>query len=342
MTNPTNPYIPSIQPWPSSYAPGWSPPSSQGQYDQGPVAVPPAPQAQPMSTNTQFTGEQPSYYFSEPQYREYFRTARKSRILQNVQAGLNPSWTFEMEMALVNQCHTEWFGEPFEFGAPWTTGTRLDLTKLQTVRLRRKPLPVFKINYQSFPEIKLRLLGTVIAIKGHPFVVTKVKQIGDDFYLQVTGADEQPFVVLFSELDDLRSFPAMYITAKTTGWLSRTPGRVYQQGLTRQNTVIFSVDGTQLLQNIDPTRLVKDLAKRTNKTWNETLYSLTKSGELRSLRLTDDIAVLCKPEEEAILACYRGRVLGTIEEDAILPDDPDDCYQQWIETAVKDAGLHLN
>lgn len=340
MTNPTNPVNSGV------FAPIFTPVGAGStSYNQnlGWSAQPMVGQAAPVasaSPNT-YVGLDPADYFEQANHREYFKMMRKQTIQHNLMNRPGPSWTPEDEHKLVNKLFMEWFDEPYESMPDWVhSGKTLDLDKLPLVQVRKRSLPPFKINYQTLAEIKLRLYGTLISIKGNPFFVKSVKQNDGKFYLKVVDGLDREWVVCYDDLHDLRSLPPMYLAYKGTGWLSRHPGRVYQQGINRNNTTMWAVDGSQVLYNIDPARLVKDITKRSDKAWNSTLAELMVDGELHTCRLSDDVAVTRKDEAQTF-ACYRGRVLGSIEDNTVLLEDEDDLHQEWIDNAVKAVGLNL-
>lgn len=292
---------------------------------------------QPVPTQSAWQPEAPEYYFEEASHREYFRIQRKTRQMHNAANRPGPNWTEADELKLVDLLWREWFDEPYP-GASWQFED-LNLDALETKPLRKYDLRPFKINYETYQEIKLRLLNTVISIKGHPFLVQKIAQTPQGFKLAVSDGLKTK-TVLYKDLTDLRSIPPMYVNGSHgPGWMCRIPGRVYQQGMNRQNTVLKAVDGKATLSALDATHFVKTFNKRTMRQWSSTLKSLLDVGELPGVRLSDEVAV--KSEKGKILACYRGRFLGTVNDNDVIVGDDDDLLQQWIERSVKEVGLEL-
>jgi hypothetical protein len=294
----------------------------------------PVPTAQPG-----FFGRPPSYYFEEETHQGVFNANRSSLQAWNASHRPGPAWTEADENQLVNKLCMTWFGEPYNW-SDWTTEYQpLNLDKLDPIVKRKRPLPSFKIDYQTYAEIKLRLLNTIILINGVPFYVGKIKQKGEDYVLGVTGDGQSGyFTVKYSDIKDLRSLPPMYITTSKTGWLARHPGRVYQQGATRQNTMMFSIDGRDSW-GIDSSNMLRAISRRENRKWNETLLSLMKSGDLTNTRLSDEVAVLRSSDK--ILACYKARPLGFIQDNTVTLIDEDDILQGWIEASAEEVGLEL-
>lgn len=288
---------------------------------------------------TTFAFEKPgSHYFEESAYIAHFEQRRTQTKVWNIQHG-KPEWTEVDEIKLVDKLHMDWFSEPFG-GFQWTYPD-LNLDALEAKPLRRRELTPFKINYETYQEIKLRLMNTVISIKGHAFLVQKIKQpTPGKFLLALQDHAGNIVSVKYDDIQDLRSIPPMYVVTGGTGWLRRHPGRVYQQGITRQNTTLWDVAGKGVVGNIDVNKLIRNLGTRDNRKWDATMYSLVKQGELPVIRLSDDVAVK-REEDNKILACYRGRVLGEIRDNDVLVMDEDDLLQGWIERATTEVGLEL-
>lgn len=280
----------------------------------------------------------PDFYFEEFPHQDHFRLKRKNQMEWNAAHRPGPAWTETDELQMVNLLHLNWFGE--EWNAGELDFPVLDLDKLPVLPLRKKELPPFKIEYETYQEIKLRLLNTVISIKGHPFLVSKIRQKSGSFELALNdGVSPHYSKVNYKDIQDLRSIPPMYLSLNQTGWLCRIPGKVYQQGLNRNNTVLKSIDSGSSLTALDATSLLRNMAKRTNRKWDGTLLSLLNAGELGSIRLSDDIAVHNKKNKT--VACYRGRSLGEVHDNDIRVFDEDDLLQEWIDRASKEVGMEL-
>lgn len=294
----------------------------------------------------------PHFFFEDNGHAEYFATKRHSQAAINAQARMvqitidhtnnrwvyGDAWTEADELKLVDKLWRDWFDEPYGGMQQYPD---LDLDSLEAKPLRKNELRPFRIEYETYSEIKLRLLNTLISIKGHPFTVNRVIPTAGNFGLVVSDGSKNHFV-RYKDLTDLRTLPPKYIAGNMhqyTGWLCRTPQRVYQQGINRNNTMIKSVTGENNLSTVDISALCKSLRKEQDRRWSETHKGLLQTQELTSLRLTDDIAVTWDGED--ILACYRGRKLGTVQSDDILVMDEDDLLQGWIETSAKKAGFNL-
>lgn len=279
-----------------------------------------------------------SSYFEENQYAHHFEQRRADKILYNSDHRPGPAWTEEDEIKLVNHLYTDWYGEPY-FGNEWTYN-QLNLDAIEAKPLRRRELSPFKIDYETYAEIKLRLLNTVISIKGHPFLVAKIKnKEGAGWQLALTNGGSNLSQISYSDIQDLRTIPPMYAQAGSTGWLCRIPGRVYQQGINRHNTLLKDVASQGHTGGLDVNKLVRGLGSRQLRRWDETMSSLVSSGDLPVTRLSDDIAV--KRTEEGVIACYRGRALGKIKDNDVLVNDEDDLLQQWISRSAKEVNLEL-
>lgn len=321
MTNPIDPENPFATWAPAgvSFSQAYAPPQP---IDPGPAT---------------WSQESPSFYFEDVSQQAYFKTLRFQRQQHNGITRPGPSWTEADELKLVDTLWKEWFDEPYP-GASWSYDD-LNLDGLEAKPLRKFALNPFKIEYETYQEIKLRLLNTVIAIKGHPFLVQKIAHQANGFKLAVSDGSKT-YSVMYKDLVDLRSIPPMYVNSPSSpGWLCRMPGRVYQQGMNRQNTLLKTIDGKGNIANLDANYFVKTFNKRQLRKWDTTLKSLLDAGDLSSVRLSDEVAV--KIDKGKILACYRGRFLGKINDNDILVGDEDDLLQQWIERSVKEVGLEL-
>lgn len=296
-----------------------------------------APQPHPVPPSD-WTEKPGSFYFENDAYAHHFNDRRVSMKAYNLTHNLQPNWSEQQEHKLVDKLWRTWFDEPWPGVQVWTHDV-LDIDALPTQSLRKYKLQPFKINYETYQEIKLRLYNTVISIKGNPFWV---KQIGNDgankFKLAVTDG-EKTYQVKYDDLQDLRTVPPMYITTSMTGWLTRHPGRVYQQGLNRSNTSLRSPDCEATLANFDPGAFLLGFKKRQNREWTPVFSDLIKSGELTNIRLSDEVAVQHKRNK--VIACYKGRALGEIVDNEINLLDEDDALQGWIETAARKVNLEL-
>lgn len=304
------------------------------------LPVPPAapqPQPQPQPPQSTFQPKPGSEYFLNSAHAAMFEQKRTQRIHHNTANRLGPTWTEMDELDLLNHLHIQWFDEPWPGtnGSSWVENVP-PLPENEPL-LPTRSFPPFKIDYQTYPEIKLRLLNTVIAINGVPYYVKRIREHNGEFFLLVLGNTDKEYSVRYSSITDLRSPPPMYLTTNSTGWFCRYPARVYQQGVTRSNAHIRTIDGKSLLYNLDPLSFIRAIHRRQNKAWHTSYNDLMASGELSSARLTDNIAVVGKNK----ILCYRGRPLGKIENTTVHVEDEDDLQQQWIEKEVNSAGLEL-
>lgn len=319
----------------STVSTGWNDLQSVNYADWATISTPQPAQA---TTQAGWTEKHGSYYFEDdPDCIHRFHEHRTVRKSMNVQAGVTPVWTEALELNLVEKVWRHYHDHPWP-GIPTWTHPELDLDKLETQSLRKYPLPPFKIEYQTYQEIRLRLYNTVISIKGNPFWVKQISNSPAGWRLAVWDGLEV-YQVLYKDLQDLRSMPPMYINVGHPGWLTRHPGRVYQQGMNRSNTSIRTIEGNSGLLNFDPSAFIHGFRNRRKQTWSKEIFSLMKHGDLSSIRLSDQVAVTAK--KDGVLACYKGRALGRIQDNEVVVLDEDDLLQEWIEKATKDVGLEL-
>jgi hypothetical protein len=298
-----------------------------------------APQAVHAAPSPSGWTEKPgSYYFEDDvDCIHRFQDHRATRKLMNAQANVHPIWSEEQELVLVEKVWRHFHDHPWPGVASWSHPD-LDLDKLPSQSLRKYPLQPFKIEYQTYQEIRLRLYNTVIGVKGNPFWVTQIANTPQGWKLALWDGDKV-YQVMYKDLQDLRSFPPMYINTGHTGWLCRHPGRVYQQGLNRHNTTLRNIEGNSGLMNFDPSGFISGFRRRTNRQWKKEFHELMEGGEMNNIRLSDEIAVTVKKDN--VLACYKGRALGHIQGSEITVLDEDDLLQEWIEKSARQVGLEL-
>lgn len=340
MTQPVNPFTPgtfSYNQWYATHfvgpAPGNNPVGGISWSDIGTITHP-SNTPQPPASAEPWIEKPGSYYFENVNHAQTFETFRGQR---KAQLPSPTQWDEQREMKLVNQLNQDWFDEPWQGNMNWEY-EELEVDRLETIPLRKYDLRPFKINYDTAQEIKLRLNNTVISVKGHPYLVKSIRTVPGDYRLALYDGTKT-FQVKYSDLQDLRSIPPMYVTYSGPGWLCRIPGRVYQQGMNRHNTIIKTVDGEANAASVSHELLVAALRNRPKRVWDSTILSLLLNAELNSIRLSDEVAV--KTAKGKILACYRGRKLGVITDNEVKVFDEDDLLQQWIEKPIRDVGLEL-
>lgn len=335
MTNINNPNDTWVSFTNGGFAPTTAPWGLNSMGQAVPQAAAPSPIPQPVSPDG-WSPKPGSHYFESSNMAHIFNIRRAER--QAVYAMEGKAWTEQDEHKLVDKLWRNEYGEPWPGTTSWSYPD-LDLDSLEALSVRKHPLQPFKLNYETYAEIKLRLYNTVISIKGHPFLVKAVGGDAPNWKLVVTDGVKTS-VVKYSDLTDLRSIPPMYVTQNMPGWLCRAPGRVYQQGMNRQNTSLRSVDSNTLIAHFNPLEFINGFKNRTNRKWEMPHFSLMKTGELPSLRLSDDVAVTTRKGK--VIACYKGRPLGAIVENTVKLFDEDDVLQEWIERSAKNVGLELS
>lgn len=324
------------QPWPTS--------ASENGFTIPPMPATPGgpltPNEPGYNSDGVYVGMPGDYYFDHVPYATSFVAHRDMKKQYNHGHRPGPSWLPADEIKLVDNLWKEWYGEPWPGPQGWDFET-LDVPALEAIPLRKKEMPPFKINYDTYAEIKLRLLGTAISVKGHPFYVKHLRKTENGkFHLALSDGNKM-YQAAYDDLTDLRSMPPMYVThSGSAGWLCRSPGRIYQQGMNRSNTQLRSPDGAAAICSMEASSIVKAVRGRQIRKWNETMFSLMSGGEISNLRLTDEVAV--RSRNNKIVACFRGRPLGAIKGNEVKVYDEDDLLQEWIENPVREAGLELS
>jgi hypothetical protein len=223
----------------------------------------------------------------------------------------------------------------------------LDTDKLPNAFPGRPALPPFKLPYDTIEEVRMRLRQTVIFIKNHPFIVhdcqtnRKNPDVDGRFKLVLEDRDLKQSIIPLDKATDLRGCPPSYVVRDgQVGYLNRIPARVNTQGMTPQNTTIRRV-GTYGGLQFNLRSLVQFCAPRKAVKWSESLSELIVNDALREVRLDSNVAIFAKPSTEKLYAEYKGRRIGEIKEQTVIPDDPDDLVQPWIVDDLRTVNLEL-
>lgn len=195
---------------------------------------------------------------------------------------------------------------------------------------RGEAAPKFFIAYGSVEEYNLRLRHTFISYKGSPVYVSSIgaSERGAPNELLVTDIRGKNILInLQRDRDhlDSRSFAPGYVgdvgfsNGKTAGYLSRTPSRVYRQGICNENTHIRALGGSvialgslniktflaALQARLKPQEFTKELLK-------ETLRDARKYG-VASAFLSTNFALGCVGDIPGVY--YRDHKVSSISPD---------------------------
>lgn len=178
---------------------------------------------------------------------------------------------------------------------------------------RGEATPRFFIDYETLDEWRLRLRGTYILYKGSPIFINEIVGGGRQNHpssLLVTDVDGSRLEIRLDEENlphlDARSFQPGYIDATglgyrhpVAGYLFRTPGRVYRQGVCSENTRVQTPYGEVSMGGFDILRFLKALATRTTevplsaKVLNDLRRTRHNGLDIPSLPLSVNFAVVC-------------------------------------------------
>lgn len=276
-----------------------------------------------------------------------------NHVLPDYQRFITPDTTMPGFMQFV---YREWSGRvnPFERGSvEWQEFRDYvarnhnernqqweNLPDVPVVRLpskRRMPQPTLKIPFSTIHDISLRLRHTLVFVGSELYYVTEVVQLRNDFLLAVQNKAGEAYKVWYSSPDlDLRSLEPQYITYEGRPWfVYRLPLRVQKQGMSADTLYCRSPGGQpQRLRNL---RCVQEGLSTDVFPWNPMLQELmAKVKALPSIRLSKNVAAYLA-DPNTVMADYRGRPLGPINENTITVDDMD-IKKPWITAAIQQIG----
>ena len=218
---------------------------------------------------------------------------------------------------------------------PENVKTELPDGKLESTRLT---LPSLSINYDQIEEINLRLRDCLILAKGLPYLVYTVVPAKKAFDIYLNDG-EFMYRTPFSPEINLRSIEPGYISNNGEAYyMYRVPGKVYKQGLNQQNTMIARCGAGG--SPIRPQVLLPALRNRKDRRWNNTLEILFHEGALKSLRMSNSVAVYRKEDRKNPSVEYRGRKLGILIDGRVDAEETDR-EMSWIYKDLHHVNLEL-
>lgn len=206
---------------------------------------------------------------------------------------------------------------------------------------RRLSQPILKPVYETWHDIEMRLKGTMIFVGSDPFQVMETIPDGKDYTLIVTDKTGKKGKVPYYACEhiDVRSpEPQYFLYNSQPAFLRRPPFRQQQQGFSYGNSSCNYVgqDRTWRADNIPEVMVGLNTDPFP---WN-TGYQQIMKAQVRSLRLSKDIAVYLSAKGKGLVAEYKGRDLGPINENEITVDEHD-YGKPWIRQAVESVSMRL-
>jgi hypothetical protein len=205
----------------------------------------------------------------------------------------------------------------------------------------RAELRKFFLPYENSEELNLRLAHSVIMYNNKAWEVRegnvrRKHQLFNLFVIDSEGTGEHLYIDLQqpSTLPDLRNpAPRFFFIGRDLAYMFRHPARIYKQGLNANNCHYCVLDSGEE-RVFDGNRMImKALDQPTVGTWTPKLSQLLQQ---------DYSAVLSKTVGVTIKGVYyKGRKLGKLDEDRVIPDDPQDAKMPWIQSELQQVGLRI-
>lgn len=209
---------------------------------------------------------------------------------------------------------------------------------------RRLPQRPFKFkDYNSTDDIMRRIRRTMVLIGKHLYFVGEIAVGENDFLLIVWDHKGDAYRVWYSDPNvDLRAPDPRYLMINHRPYyVSRWPTRTQTQGVERNNTYGKPAGSHDFVPIPDFSLLLKAWETQEDVVWDKSYSDLmTKLKAIRGLRLSNDIAVYFRPEEEEVWAEYKGRSIGIINGNTVKCDDMD-AKCPWIYKDFRVVGLEM-
>jgi hypothetical protein len=206
---------------------------------------------------------------------------------------------------------------------------------------RRISQPAFRLDFETLHDIRLRLQSGAIFIGAEMYFVSDIYAIEDDFLLLVKDKDGKTFKCWYKKTPeiDLRSPEPQYFTEESRpSYFMRSPRRQNRQAVCYDNCYAKPVNNREF-HTIDP-RLFMSGMSRDVLQWDSALSRFMAHNKIiASVRMSRDLAFY-RADSKTIKAEYRGRELGTVEDDYIIMDELD-AKKPWIRRDVNLIGCRV-
>lgn len=213
--------------------------------------------------------------------------------------------------------------------------------KVSEIPEREDNLRPFKLPYQTFDEINMRLHDTIIGVKSKPFLVTRLEPDAGDYTLQLQDVERDTYTVPYSlpELD-CRTPELGYGVAQDgmIQYVIRRPERAQTQGISSTNALKKRVgmNSWQIFQRRE--ELLHLLSNRPKRVITPGILETMKEGLIPYIFLSKKIVLVTK--KTGITAEYRGRFLGHVKDNIVLLSD-DDQDMSHIKNDLREVGLEV-
>lgn len=227
------------------------------------------------------------------------------------------------------------------------------ISDLPEGRIKTK-IPGFKLAYDSYEECSRRLRGSLIIVRGSPYVVNGVYNDKTGIVMALQDGAQKEYWCSYNAVESLRTPPPVYVTIHGdhagTYWLCRRPsfphdrqhGRHhgdYIQGLTQRNGMMKRVGSTDFNHGrgmVSLYQIAKAMSLKDDTRFDSKVDELMRKGILGQVRLSDNVAVYLKKDD--VLLEYKGRELGKLKDDSVRLGD-EDKDTPWICEDLRAIGL---
>jgi hypothetical protein len=204
---------------------------------------------------------------------------------------------------------------------------------------RRHNQPKHKIAYETRDDLWDRLGNTFIWIGPNLYCLDDIREYKGEFWLIVNSGSGQHFRIAYSSKDiDLRSPEPQYLNvADTASFVTRRAERQFQQGNSRSNIFYKKVGKSNFHRFENLWELIPAFKNAENLIWVPAYQNLVKQRAVSALRLSPCVAIYRDHKSERIVAEYRGRPLGYVEDNCVLLDEHD-YGKPWSRNDLHEVG----
>jgi hypothetical protein len=231
-----------------------------------------------------------------------------------------------------------------DYHPPEPEGRKPRWPELELIPIRQKrrvDQPRFKIEYDNLNDIRMRLINSIVYVGGGAYYVTDVTTYKKEYWLILRDDKGKRWSVPYGATAEinLRTPEPRYLQVKTTPmFFIRTPAREQSQGLSGRNVMVKPVGTAKDYQRWhELTDILTGLSSCDPDPWSE-LYAdlMVKKRLFPSIRLSNHVAFYLDHQDK-LLAEYKGRYLGEVQDDTIHVDARD-YARPWIARDVSEIG----
>lgn len=205
-------------------------------------------------------------------------------------------------------------------------------------------LSPFRVEYDSHEQIYQKLHGSVILVKGWPYIVHGTIDKGrGKFALLLADRAGSLAWIDYDDVSDTRSVAPGYVNYNSYAyWVYRIPDRQNHQGHTSRNTFMRAAGTDGRPSGMQTNIMLTCMHSRKNILFQPNLLGLIENGIISSVRLSNNLALHKVKNKGAICGVeYIGRPLGLIVDDRLKVLDDSDLAPTWIHKDCAEVNLEL-